>query len=92
MGCNTSITNDFITRITNEQLNEIENDTISPLSFHFFLKNFYFISRYAKFYIQLPLKKQTLILETLSQLSKNFVKIHKMRRKFFNLYIKYHLK
>lgn len=63
MGCNSSITNDLISEITNRQIDEIKNGTIHPLSFQFFLNNFYFVSRYKKFYTQLPLEKILIILE-----------------------------
>lgn len=68
MGWNSSITNDLISEITNRQIDEIKNGTIHPLSFQFFLNNFYFVSRYKKFYIQLPLEKILIILENISPL------------------------
>ncbi|KAK8834253.1 Transient receptor putative cation channel subfamily A member 1 [Tritrichomonas musculus] len=70
MGCNASITNDTIQQITNQQIQQIKDETISPLSFQFFLNNFYFVSRYEKFYTDLPLNKQLFVLEKVGPLTK----------------------
>lgn len=71
MGCNESISNDTFEYVINEQIQQIKSDTISPLSYQIFLNNFYFVSRYNKFYTELPLDKQLLIIEQVGALNKN---------------------
>ena len=70
MGCNASVSNEVIDQITEEQIQEIKDGTILPVSYQFFLNNFYFISRYDRFYTELPLDKQLLVLENVGPLSK----------------------
>lgn len=71
MGCNESISNDTFEYVINEQIQQIKSDTISLLSYQIFLNNFYFVSRYNKFYTELPLDKQLLIIEQVGALNKN---------------------
>ena len=75
MGCNASVTNDTIEQITDEQIQQIKNETISPVSYQIFLNNFYFVSRYDKFYTDLPLEKQLQVLENVGPLSKDECKL-----------------
>lgn len=71
MGCNGSISNEKIDQIIDQQISQIKDGTISPLSFQVFLNNFYYISRNNKFYTDLPLDKQILVLENIGPLSKD---------------------
>lgn len=71
MGCNASVSNDTFENIIDEQIQQIKSDTISTKSYQIFLNNFYFISRYDKFYTELPLDKQLLIIENVGALTKN---------------------
>lgn len=71
MGCNESVSNDSIVGITDEQIEQIKSSTISPVSYQIFLNNFYFVSRYDKFYTDLPLDKQLLVLENVGTLTKD---------------------
>ena len=59
MGCNASVSNDKVVGITDQQIQQIYDGTISPISYQVFLKNFYFVSRYSGFYNNLSLIRTT---------------------------------
>lgn len=69
MGSSNSIIDEKMSRITNEQISQLNNGTISPISFTIFLYNFYFVLRYPKFYTDLSIKKYNLIFESVGVLT-----------------------
>lgn len=71
MGCTGSISNETMDKIIDQQIKQIKDGSISPLSYQIFLNNFYYVSRYKNFYTDLPSDKQISVLENIGPLSKD---------------------